>query len=170
MISRRTSRVPKEDVLFPRLLHCVSRGSRTCRWGSRACCQCSQDCRWHSQASCQHSQVLHCATKGISGARRFSQTYHIHSHGTSVPVIRDPSYTEGQQECPPRVWYSPEIEVSKFSLHILSDTPGGSQWLKYIVLMMYQWLHWAEEWFVLTMLEAYKIGSLSVSLCISSRW
>jgi len=47
-----------------------------------------------------------------------------------------PSYSEGRQECPPRVWYSPEIDASKFTLHILSDTPGGFQWLKYILLML----------------------------------
>ena len=40
-------------------------------------------------------------------------------------VVGAPSYSEGQQECPPRVWYSPEIDASKFTLHILSDTPGG---------------------------------------------
>jgi hypothetical protein len=46
-----------------------------------------------------------------------------------------PSYFESWQECPPRVWYSPEIDASKCILHILSDTPGGFEWLKYIVLM-----------------------------------
>ena len=54
---------------------------------------------------------------------------------TPVPVIRDPSYSEGWPECPPRVWYSPEIDASKFTLHILSDTPGVFQRLKYILLM-----------------------------------
>jgi len=62
-------------------------------------------------------------------------TYHYHSQGTPVPVIRDLSYPEGQPECPPRVWYSPEIDPSKFTLHILSDTPGVFEWLKYILLM-----------------------------------
>jgi len=52
-----------------------------------------------------------------------------------VRVIRDPSYSEGRPECPPRVWYSPEIDASKFTLHILSDTPGVFQRLKYILLM-----------------------------------
>jgi len=50
-------------------------------------------------------------------------------------VAGAPSYSEGRQECPPRVWYSPAIDASKFTLHILSDTPGGFQWLKYILLM-----------------------------------
>ena len=52
-------------------------------------------------------------------------------------VVGAPSYPKGRQESPPRVWYSPEIDASKFTLHILSDTPGGFQWLKYILLMNY---------------------------------
>jgi len=55
--------------------------------------------------------------------------------GAPRPVASAPSYSEGRQECPPRVWYSPEIAASKFTLHILSDTPGGLQWLNYILLM-----------------------------------
>jgi len=76
------------------------------------------------------------APKVLSGTLRCSQTYHNHSHGTPVPVIRDPSYSDGWPECPSRVWYSPEIDASKFTLHILSDTAGDSQWLKYILLML----------------------------------
>jgi hypothetical protein len=38
-----------------------------------------------------------------------------------------PSYVEGEQEYPARIRYSPEIDASKFTLHILSDTPGGFQ-------------------------------------------
>jgi len=53
--------------------------------------------------------------------------------------VSAPSYSEDQQECPPRVWYSPEIDASKFTLHILSDTPGGFQWLKYILLLNMWW-------------------------------
>jgi len=51
-------------------------------------------------------------------------------------VVGAPSDSGGRQECPPRVWYSPEIDTSKFTLHILSDTPGGFQWLKYILRML----------------------------------
>ena len=54
-------------------------------------------------------------------------------------VVGASSYSESQQECPPRVWYSPEIDASRFTLHILSDTPGGLQWLKYILLMCVQY-------------------------------
>jgi len=46
------------------------------------------------------------------------------------------TYSEGWQACPPRVSYSAAIDASKFTLHILSDTPGGFQWLKYILLMI----------------------------------
>jgi len=82
------------------------------------------------------SQALPGAPKVLSGAPRCSQTYHNHSHGTPVAVICDPSYSEGRQECHPRVWYSPEIDASKITLHILSDTAGVFQWLKYILLML----------------------------------
>jgi len=71
----------------------------------------------------------------LSGAPRCSQSCHIISQCCLVPVIRDPSYSEGWPECPPRVWYSPQIDASKFTLHILWDTPGGFQWLKYILLL-----------------------------------
>jgi len=54
---------------------------------------------------------------------------------TPVPVIKDPRFSEGQPECHPRVWYSPEIDASKFTLHILSDTPGVFQRLKSILLI-----------------------------------
>jgi hypothetical protein len=52
-------------------------------------------------------------------------------------LIGTPSYSEGQQICPPKVSYSSAINASQFTLHILSDTPGGFQWLKYIFLMYY---------------------------------
>jgi len=59
-----------------------------------------------------------------------------HVAGTPTLVASAPSFSEGWQECPPQVWYSPEIDASKFTLHILSDTPGGFQWLKYILLTL----------------------------------
>jgi len=77
----------------------------------------------------------------LGDSPRCSQSLHNHSHGAHGPVIRDPSYSEVLRECPPRSWYSPEIDTSKFTLHILSDTPGGSQRLKYILLM-----HASHEW------------------------
>jgi len=55
--------------------------------------------------------------------------------GAPRVVLGAHSYSEGWQEYPPRVWYSPEIDASMFALHILWDTPGGSQRLNYILLM-----------------------------------
>jgi hypothetical protein len=63
----------------------------------------------------------------VASAPRCFQTYHNLSHCTPVPVIRDPSYSEGRSECPPLVWRSPAIVTFMFTLHILSDTPGGIQ-------------------------------------------
>ena len=90
---------------------------------------------WGSQACRWRSQVLSVALKVLSGTLRCSQTYHNHFYGTPVQVISDHSYSESQLKYPPRVWYCPEIDTSKFALHILSDTSGGSQRLKYIFLM-----------------------------------
>jgi len=79
----------------------------------------------------------------LPGAHRCTQSSLQHSgmfptlsQSLPVPVMRDLSYSEAQPEYPPKVWYSPEIGASKFILHILSVTPRGSQWLKYILLMM----------------------------------
>jgi len=159
MMSRPTSYVPKDDVVFRRLHYRDSRCSKACRGCSQTCrrtqtcCRCSQTCRRHSQicrqrsqACCRrtqtchrHSHVLQGAPKVLSGAPSCSQTYPNHSHGTSVPVIRARSYSKGRPERPPTVWYSSEIDASKFPLHILSDTPGGFQWLKLILLMKHHW-------------------------------
>jgi len=54
---------------------------------------------------------------------------------TPGSVIRDPSYSEGRLEWACRFWYSLEIDASKFILHILSDTPGVFQRLKYVLVM-----------------------------------
>jgi len=58
------------------------------------------------------------------------------ANGVLIPVIRDPSYSDGRLESPSRVWFSSEIDASKFTLHLLSDTTGSSQWLKYILLIL----------------------------------
>jgi hypothetical protein len=52
-----------------------------------------------------------------------------------VGALRYSQTCRQQQERPPRVWYSPEIDASKFTLYILSHTPGGFQWLLYILLI-----------------------------------
>jgi len=51
MISRHTSSVPKQDVVFPRLLYWNWRCSQS---GHR----CAQACGWHSQHSCRRFEVL----------------------------------------------------------------------------------------------------------------
>jgi len=53
----------------------------------------------------------------------------------AITIAGAPSYSEGRQECPPRVWYPPENDPSTFTLHILWDTPGGFLWLKSTLLM-----------------------------------
>ena len=80
-------------------------------------------------------------------------------------VVGAPNYSAGQQECPPRVWYSPEIDTSKFTLHILSDTPGGFQYLKYILLMQprHGSLSSLEHGFQVH----HQTGSITASKCIS---
>jgi len=133
LIFRRTCSVLKK--VFPDC-STVTRGAPRfvtgAPWFVTGAPSCSQACPWCSQ-------MLPAAPKVLSGTPRCSQTYHNHSHGTPVAVIRDPRYSEGRQECPPMVWYSPEIDTSKFTLHILSDTPGVFQWLKYILLMLNLW-------------------------------
>jgi len=111
----------------------------------------SQRCRFF-QTALQCFKVLPGLSLALPGAPRLvvgapgcSQSYHNQSHGTPVPVIRDPSHSEGWPEFPPPVWHSPDIDASKFTLHIFSDTPGGSQWLKYILLMKLGYVsfgHW----------------------------
>jgi len=152
MISRRTSRVP-QMMFFPDCSTVIRGAPRLVAGAPRLVADAPRliagdpgnvaGAPWRltgaprcSQACSRRSQMLPGAPKVPSGAPRCSQTSHNHSHGTSVPVIREPSYSEGRQECPPRVRDSPEIDKSKFSLHILSDTPGGLQWLKYILLMI----------------------------------
>jgi len=119
----------------PRCSQSCHRRSQTCCWRTHACHRHCQACHRHSQTCCWRSHVLPGAPKVLLGAPRFSQTYPNHSHGTPIAVISDSSYSEGRAESPPMVWSSPAIEASKFTLHILSDTPGGFQWLKYILLM-----------------------------------
>jgi hypothetical protein len=81
------------------------------------------------------SPVLRGAPMVLSSAPMCSQTYVNHSHGTQVSLIRDLTDFEGWPECPPWVCGAPKLDAFKFMLHILSDTPGGSEWKKYILLM-----------------------------------
>jgi len=119
---------PRHVASAPRLVVCAP-------WLVVDPARCSQTCHRHSQHCHWSFQVHPGAPKVLSGALRYSPTYHNHSHGTPVSVIRDSSYSKCQLQSPPRFWYSPEIDASKFSLHILSHTPGGSWWLQYILLI-----------------------------------
>ena len=78
--------------------------------------------------------------KVVSSSPTCSQTYSNISPCTAVPVIRYSSYSEGRPECPPRVWYSLESDISQFTFHILSDTAGVCLGLKYMVVMCTQWM------------------------------
>ena len=124
MISRYTCNIPK-DVILPRLLYSDSRCFQACCCRSQAGPQRFLGAPTHVVGTPRH----------VAHAPRWSQTYHNHFHGTPVPVIRNPSASESRLECTPRVWYSPEIDTFKFTFHILSDTPGVIQRLKYILLM-----------------------------------
>jgi len=162
MISRCTSNIPKEDVVFPRLHYSNSR--------------CSQACCSHSQVQPGMSLALPdmssaypdllwalpglflvlqgASTSVVSPPRlithgpRCSQVHvmfcpalwRVFKHITTTLMVLlylstfDPSYSKGWPECPPRVWYSLDIDTSKCTLQILFDTSGGHVWLKYILL------------------------------------
>jgi len=73
----------------------------------------------------------------LGDSPRCSQISDNHSNASPVPVIRDPTSSNGQPECPPRVGFSPAFDASMFTLCLLSDTLGDSQWLKSMLLMLY---------------------------------
>jgi len=102
------------------------------------------------------------ASKVLTDGPKCSKTYHNHSHGTPVWVIRNPIYFEGRQEWAPRVWYSPEIDASKFTLHILSDTPEGFQWLKSIFQMQCNCLLYFTYIYTLSRNLSLQLSSLDV--------
>jgi len=111
--------------------------------------------------------VLPGAPKVLSGTSRHSQTCHNHSHSSHVPVIRDRSYSKGLPECPPRVWYSLEIDPSKFTLHIHADTPGVFRWLKYILLMWWEIdfrTTTASTWYISRFSQLASLGAPSITL------
>jgi len=119
----------------PSLVAGGPRCSLAYHWRSLACCQHSQTYCRHSQTCPQHSQVLPGAPNVLSCAPTCTQTYQNHFYDPAVSVNSNPCYSKGQPEFPPKVWYSPEIEASKFTPHILSDTAEGFQYLQYILLM-----------------------------------
>jgi hypothetical protein len=68
IISRHTSSVPNEDVVFPRLLYCDSRCFETS-------CQCLQKFPQTSQALCQRFQSCGRDTHVLPGVSRCSQVH-----------------------------------------------------------------------------------------------
>jgi len=110
------------------------------------------------------SPALPGLSPALPGARR-------HVVGAPRLVAGAPSDSEGRQECPPKFWYSPEIDASKFTLHILSDTPGGFQCLKYILLMSFQsiWNN-LDIKYDLTLLTYYCDSSTSLPLQDGQSW
>ena len=139
-----TSIVPKADVIFPDSSTVFGGAPKPVAVAQRlvlgaprlvaSAPRCTQVC-------CRRSHVLPCAPKVLSSASTCSQTYDNHSDGTHGPMVRDHRHCEGWLECPPRVRYSPEIDLCKFILHLLSDTPGGSRWPVYILLMYHHSAH-----------------------------
>jgi len=67
-----------------------SRRSEACSRRSEAGCWRNEECCRRSKACRRHSQALPGAPNVPSGAPRCSPTYHHHSHGTPVPVVRIP--------------------------------------------------------------------------------
>jgi len=109
---------------------------------------CSQTCHWCFQTCCQRSQVLKGAPNVVSSTPRCSQTYHNHSHGTPVQVIIDPSYSKGRLECPPGVWYSPQLMLlswhSTSSQTLLEASRDYNTFCWYMLTSMSIWPRWVQ--------------------------
>jgi len=72
--------------------------------------------RWHSQMHPMFPPALWRVSKLIPIIPIILLYTSSDIPGTSVAVVSNPSYSEGQPECPPMVWYSPDIDASKFTL------------------------------------------------------
>jgi len=121
---------------------------------------CLQSFKWISRRNQASLRVRLGFPYWLGDSPTCSQTYHNRSHDASIPVIRDPSSSKCRPECTPRVWISPEIEASTFTLCILSQTPGRSQWQKYILLMtkLYMLVTLIEDGIVRLCLEVHVSG------------
>jgi hypothetical protein len=88
----------------------------------------------------------------------------------SRSVVGALCYSECWQECPPRVWYSPEIDTSKVTLYILSDTSGGFQRVKYILQINYWCLHvgYFQNWAVTVLLSILPIKTANMLIMHNS--
>jgi len=74
--------------------------------------------------------------KVLSHAPTCSEIFHNCSHGMPLQVISDSRYSQSGAECPPTVWFSPEIDASKLAIHIPSDTPGVCRWKRFRLWML----------------------------------
>jgi len=76
----------------------------------------------------------------------------------------------------PRVWYSPDIDAFKFTLHIISDNPPGFLWPKYIFLRKHKCLLsifklWAHVARILTPVrQLWYVSRVLFTADIRTRW
>jgi hypothetical protein len=120
--------------------------------------QCSQRRCWFSQTALLWLEVLPDLSPVLPGLSP-------ELPGAPRLIVGAPSDSKSRQKWPPRVWYSPEIDASKFTLHIISDTPGGFQCLKYILLMYLNHVHkvcaksyvvgYMEKWSMTVIVQAH---------------
>jgi hypothetical protein len=118
MISRCRNSVSKKDFVFPSLLYCDSRCAQTCLRLSQICCCRSQICHLHTQASCCRSQVLLGLSLVLPGV--------LLALSATLKAGRNALQRSDTL-----------LKLTHLSLHSTSsqNTPGGLQWLKYILLM-----------------------------------
>jgi hypothetical protein len=117
------SRLQSSELTCIRILASLIVWLCFCHW-FRDTPSCTQRSPWCSDLRPNLSQSL----------RLYSST----SYQTSLLLLNlsseIPVTLKARPECSPVVCYSPEIDPSKITLHILSDTPGDIQRLKYILL------------------------------------
>jgi hypothetical protein len=86
MISRRTSSVPKGDVVLPRLLYCDSRCSQSYRRHSQVCPRCSQVLPGMSSAL---PVTLKAGRNALLGSDTLQKLMHLSLHSTSSETLLD---------------------------------------------------------------------------------
>jgi len=128
MIWRRTSSVPKEDVVFLDCSSVISGAPRLVAGAPRLVINASR-------FDFGTSRLCALVVRLDFHPPMCSESAHNHSHGTPGTIIADSKCSESRPECPSSVWYSSGIDALKFILHILSDSPGGFQQLRYNLLM-----------------------------------
>jgi len=135
MISLRTSNVPKQDVIFQDCFTVMQGGSRSVVSAPRRVVSAPRlvvDTPMHVTGTLRCFQVHLKFSPVLRGDFKLNT---ITSMGLLYQSSEILGYSNGRPECPPRVQYSPEIDASKFTFHTFSDTAGGVQWLRFILLM-----------------------------------